>query len=234
MNEKWPREPLPKDQWLRTSELRFVVDEGGIYWLQQRFTDFDAQVEEWRDVPVARRNLTPELKSRNIRLRLVQPEDADFIVSLRSDPTKNAHLSPSSPDGAAQRTWLVEYKSREAAGSEYYFVIEDIETGASCGVVRIYNINGSTFTWGSWIVADGARKTTAIESALLVYVLAFDHLGMALCEFDVRLGNAKALAFHDRFGAIRTHATDLDQFFIYPKSLWLAQREKFAKFLTPE
>ncbi|MHB2266560.1 GNAT family N-acetyltransferase [Aliihoeflea sp. PC F10.4] len=170
------------------------------------------------------------MKAASINFRFVVPDDADFIVSLRTDATKNAHLSATAPDVEAQRDWLKSYKERETAKMEFYFIIETL-TGEPCGVVRLYDFRSNSFCWGSWILADNAPRKAAIESALLVYEFGFGELGFEQSHFDVRLDNEKALSFHDRFGAKRTYADEVDQYFVYFKSDYERARPGYLNFL---
>ncbi|RMH44058.1 MAG: N-acetyltransferase, partial [Alphaproteobacteria bacterium] len=84
-----------------------------------------------------------------LALRLVRPADAAFIHGLRTDPDIARHLSPVTGTVEDQRRWIEEYKTREAAGTEAYYIIERRDTGRPCGTVRLYDIDGTTFTWGS-------------------------------------------------------------------------------------
>ena len=51
------------------------------------------------------------ITGKNISLRLVNIEDAEFIVNLRTK--KGAFLSTTSPDISQQKEWLLLYKERE-------------------------------------------------------------------------------------------------------------------------
>ena len=62
----------------------------------------------------------------NISLRLVDEEDADFIVSLRSDEKKSRFISYTDPNIETQKNWIREYKKRENEGKEYYFIASDV------------------------------------------------------------------------------------------------------------
>ncbi len=137
----------------------------------------------------------------HLRLRLVRPDDAAFIHGLRTDPAVNAHLSPVTGTVEDQGAWLEAYKRREAAGEELYYIIERRDTGTSCGVVRLYDIAGDRFTWGSWILDKNKPTKAALESAVLIYDVGFVLLSCDLAVFDVRQDNSRTLAFHRRFGA---------------------------------
>lgn len=143
-------------------------------------------------------------------LRLVQPEDAAFIHSLRHDPALNAHLSPPVADVAQQREWIERYKQREAAGAEFYFVI--VCDSLNCGVVRLYDlreIDGQrSFSWGSWIITYPRPAGLVTYSAVCMYDIGFQSLGRDHCHFEVRKTNQRVIEFHLRTGARQTGETD--------------------------
>ena len=114
---------------------------------------------------------------RRLCLRLVEPEDADFIHGLRMDPAYNAHLSAVDGTAADQRAWISRYKEREAAGRELYYVIERRD-GTPCGLVRLYGIGTDGFTWGSWILNRDKPAGAALESAVLSFGVGFEKLGL--------------------------------------------------------
>ncbi len=151
-----------------------------------------------------------------VDLRPVRVEDAAYIHGLRTDPAYNAHLSPVSGTADDQAAWISSYKEREAAGGEIYFIIER-KDGKPCGTVRLYDITADSFTWGSWILDEGKPAKAALDSAMLVYRVAFERLGLERAVFDVRRDNARTLAFHDRFGAMRVGEDDLNIYYTYEK-----------------
>lgn len=150
------------------------------------------------------------------RLRLVREEDAEYIWGLRMDPAYNTHLSTVSGTAEDQRNWIRGYKLREAAGIEYYFVIERLDDGRRCGVVRVYGIADGAFTWGSWILDANKPAKAALDTAMSIYRFAFDRLGLNRAVFDVRRNNERTLAFHDRFGGQRTGADEENIYYEIP------------------
>lgn len=142
---------------------------------------------------------------RTLVLRDATLNDAEFIVALRTNPVNSVHLSATSADIDRQIAWLKSYVERE---DEAYFIITARDAGVGCadrrvGTVRLYAPRGNAFCWGSWVVAD-APATAAIESALMVYAYALDHLKFSSAYFEVRAANKRVWAFHERFGAVRT------------------------------
>jgi RimJ/RimL family protein N-acetyltransferase len=159
----------------------------------------------------------------SLTLRLIQPEDADYVHRLRQDPRYNQYLSEVRGTAEDQRRWIDAYKTREASGIEFYYVIE-CQDGTPCGTVRLSEIKSESFTWGSWILDQNKPRMAALESALLSYCVAFDLIGAVQARFYARRDNARAIAFHRRFGATETHADAQDIFFVYPRTQFEADR----------
>lgn len=157
-------------------------------------------------------------------LRLVTPADAAYIHALRRDPRYSAHLSAVTGGVQDQRAWIERYQLREAAGREFYYIIERCLDGLPCGVVRLYDITDTRFTWGSWILDENKPPLAALESAVLIYTLGFDVLQTIRCVFDVRQHNDRTLAFHRRFGAKRTGEDALNIYFEYTRVRFEADR----------
>lgn len=150
-----------------------------------------------------------------VSLRLVVPQDAAYIHDLRLDPQYNMHLSRVTGSVADQKAWITRYKTRQAQGQEYYYVIERRADAIPCGLVRLYDIAGERFTWGSWILDQNKPPKAALESAVLSFGVAFTHLGLATGEIDVRNDNANARAFYDRFGMTFLRRDAQDTFYEY-------------------
>lgn len=161
----------------------------------------------------------------HLTLRLVQPVDANYIYGLRNDPKYNAHLSSPPPSIEAQRAWIERYKRREASGEEYYYVIERRKDQQPCGLVRLYQIEETCFTWGSWILDANKPPKAALESAVLSLGIGFERLGKRLALIDVRRDNTRALAFYRRLGMTETGADRTDCYFEYPAERYLADRD---------
>ncbi|WKU19953.1 GNAT family N-acetyltransferase [Advenella alkanexedens] len=153
-----------------------------------------------------------KLEYKTIHLRLVEPNDADFILKLRLDNRYNQFLSSVSPSVDAQKKWIENYKQDERIGKEFYFIIERLD-GVPCGTVRIYDLREDSFCWGSWILNEDKTRYAALESAFLVYQFAFDILGFKKSHFDVRKGNQKVVAFHTKMGAIQVDEDDDNYYF---------------------
>jgi RimJ/RimL family protein N-acetyltransferase len=164
---------------------------------------------------------------KNLVFRNAEVSDASFILSLRTDNQKAKFLSGTSPEMSKQIAWLEDY-ARKA--DQAYFIIED-RLGESLGCVRLYDPQGDSFCWGSWILKSSAPQSAAIESALMVYAYALDHLGFRQAHFDVRKGNESVWQFHERFGAERTGETELDYLYRLGEPAIANSRQRYRKFL---
>jgi len=174
------------------------------------------------------------IEGKSIIMRTVEIEDATFIFEMRQNKNKAKYLSKISGDIATQIEWIKKYKIREKENKEYYFVIES-KNNEKLGLVRIYDFKvinqKQSFCWGSWIVKDGAPKTTAIESALQIYEFGFKKQNFDMSHFDVRKGNDKVISFHKRFGAKIIDEDELNYYFYFFKEDYEKIRVKYKKFL---
>lgn len=101
-------------------------------------------------------------------LRDATPADAEFIVALRTDESKSRFISKTSSDVSQQVAWLEKYAQDN---SQVYFIMEDREHNP-VGTVRLYDQQGDSFCWGSWVIREGSPSGYAVESALMVYQFA--------------------------------------------------------------
>ena len=170
------------------------------------------------------------LNGKNINIRTVKIEDAEFIFNMRQNESKTKFLSKVSGDIETQKEWIINYKQRENQKKEFYFVIES-KNSEKLGLVRMYDFQNNSFCWGSWLIKEDAPKTTAIESALQIYEFGFYNLGFEKSHFDVRKGNAKVTAFHQRFGAKIVDENELDYFFNFEKNDYEIIKEKYKRYL---
>lgn len=175
------------------------------------------------------KNLTANM----IHFRLVEEVDAEFICSLRNTPELNKHISQSTALVDEQAKWIKNYKDREISVQEFYFIIERNDNNEKIGTIRLYDFkeNPKSFCWGSWILNSKKTRYAAIESALLVYKIAFEELGFEQSHFDVRKENIGVHNFHMRLGAEYISGNDLDNFYIYPASKYFEILNEYEKFL---
>ena len=167
---------------------------------------------------------------KNLNLRTVAIEDAEFIYNMRQNQNKTKYLSRVTGTVESQKEWIKNYKQREEEKKEFYFVIESKDK-RKLGLVRMYDFQDNSFCWGSWLIKEDAPKSTAIESALQIYEFGFYSLGFEKSHFDVRKENDKVIAFHQRFGAKIIDEDELNYFFNFEKSDYEITKEKYKRYL---
>jgi RimJ/RimL family protein N-acetyltransferase len=143
------------------------------------------------------------------RLRPVTLEDAAFIVELRTDPRLSRYVHEISPRIEDQIAWLESYFDR---AGDYYFIVEGTNSSELHGTIGLYNITSESDCpeWGRWILKRGSMAS--LESAWLIYEVAFSRLRLAeLCSRTL-VENQPVLSFHDTFGASR--AAVLEEHFV--------------------
>lgn len=166
------------------------------------------------------------VKGPRLVFRPALPNDAEFILSLRLDKSKNQHLSPVPPDVERQRLWLENMPT-----SEVYFVVE--HQRQPVGTVRLYDQQGTSFCWGSWILSNDAPQSSAIESTLMVYEFGMA-LGFSAAHFDVRKGNEKVWQYHERIGAQRTGERAGEYLYCMTRKAMLSMLERYRSRLATE
>jgi RimJ/RimL family protein N-acetyltransferase len=156
---------------------------------------------------------TGKNRGKTVVLRLVEVEDAAFVISLRTDNTLNRFLSPVDNSIEQQREWIQRYKIRELAGTEFYFIIASATARKPVGTIRLYDFVGDSFCWGSWIVKPEAPVGAAVQAALIVNNLGYNVLGFSKCHLDVRKNNTRVIQFHMSWGARKVGENELDCYF---------------------
>lgn len=153
--------------------------------------------------------------------------DAEFILALRTHKQKSRYLSATVPDLEKQKAWIERYASSK---DQAYFIIATADNEL-VGTVRLYDAQGNSFCWGSWIVKADGPVHMAIESALMVYAFGVDILGFNCAHFDVRKENQHVWRFHERFGATRVGESPLDYYYRIEHAAIAASRQRYQRYL---
>lgn len=165
----------------------------------------------------------------DIKLSLIEKNDAEFILSLRLNERLQRFISKTDSDLSLQIEWIEKYKLREARREEFYFKCQDLG-GNNLGTTRIYNFKGDTFELGSWIFTPSAGSK-AIIADILTKEYAFESLGFNFCTFDVRKLNKNVLKYHRQYDPEIVFENDLDIGFRLSKEAFLKKKDKFLKLL---
>jgi RimJ/RimL family protein N-acetyltransferase len=168
------------------------------------------------------------VQGRSLIFRDVKESDAEYILKLRTDSQKSRYLSVTEPSLEKQKAWLKRYADQT---DQVYFIIETL-LGEPLGTVRLYDAQEYSFSWGSWILQEGAPRTAAIESALMVYAYAIDYLKFQSSHFEVRKGNESVWRFHERFGAMRIGETTMDYLYHIEYEQIVEAQKRYKKYLA--
>ena len=135
------------------------------------------------------------------RLRPIGIADAAFVVRLRGDRERNRFMHSIELDVRAQEAWIAAYLDRP---DDYYWVIERVHDGRLEGTVGLYDLDRAlrTAEGGRWVLVPGSRAAAA--SALLVFRVVFDRLGLDRLFMRTIAANTASLSIHDKMGHPRT------------------------------
>lgn len=163
-------------------------------------------------------------------LRNVRTDDAEFILSLRTNEALNKHISATPGGVAGQAKWIERYLERFNKGEEAYFIAE--HSGLARGTIRIYNYDAvaGSFVYGSWIMSPEAPASCAFSTTILSHDLGFRALGFSKVLFDVRRDNKSVCAFHEAMGATLLREDDVNRYFEITSQAYPVLRLKLEKF----
>lgn len=139
-----------------------------------------------------------ELDRYGLHVRLVQRDDAEFIVRLRTDERLGRYIHATDNDVEKQREWIKAYKKREADGVEYYFIFETA-AGNPLGVYRLYEITEQTFTSGSWIFMPDAPVGASMLAFVIAREIVWEIVPKAINLYDTKKANTSVLQFTSSF-----------------------------------
>lgn len=170
-----------------------------------------------------------ELDRYGLHVRLVRGEDAEFIVNLRTDEKLARYLHSTDDSVEKQVEWIKQYKIREAAGEDYYFIYD--KDGQTIGVNRICNIkyDQEQVTAGSWICkADGMLS---IYTIMVLRDIIFDILRAKCDYFDVRKGNKKVQRLHEMLGANKVSSDEQNYYYCLTSEAYKQNKEQILKLI---
>lgn len=165
-----------------------------------------------------------KINGKNINIREVTLDDAEFILSLRCDEKKSRFLHKTEYDLEKQKEYIENYFKKD---NEYYLIIENKEN-KPIGTYRIYDIEKENFTIGSWLMIKGASAQETLEGDYLVRNFAFKKTKLDKIKFDVRKENTKVVRYHKLTGSKIISETALDYIFECKKEDYLKNMEKFG------
>lgn len=164
-----------------------------------------------------------------IILRLVEEEDAEFIFELRNNSGLNKFISYTSPNLTDQYKWIQEYKSREKAGLEYYFIAQD-QSGIKYGTIRLYNFDDKSFEIGSWLFHANSPIGMAVKAHFIGFETGFEVLKAEYCRFEIRKKNKGVLRYMNDFEKTLVNEDDLNYYYTLTKESFYKRRSQLSIF----
>lgn len=154
--------------------------------------------------------------TKNIRLKLVNINDAKFIHDLRTNKILSKYLNPTSFKLDDQKKWMKQYFIRNKNDQEFYFKFQFKKQNSfyDIGVARVIKLTKKNFSFGSWIMRPGSPSWLAVECALSIYEFAFKYKKFQKNLMWMDLRNKKVIIFHKLMGAIESNR-DKKQLYAY-------------------
>jgi hypothetical protein len=168
-------------------------------------------------------------KKYGVDFRLVNEEDAEFIVKLRTDPQLNRFLHATDCSIEKQKEWIREYKKRESEGIDYYFYYS--QDGTPIGVNRVYDIHDDRGTGGSWICQKGLSMELPIITFIILREIMFEQIDLEYDYFDVRKDNKQVIKMHLLFGADKIGEDELNYYYVISKEKFYRKSESILRML---
>lgn len=165
-----------------------------------------------------------------LTLRLVEPEDSEFILALRNDESLGRYISATSLKLEDQVNWIKQYKIRESQGLEYYFITLG-PNGERWGTTRLSELNGDCFELGSWLFSSEAPFGVAIKADIITKEIGFDTLNFNACKFNVRKENKSVLKYHSHYHPTIINEDEVDICFKLSAEGFRKVKTRFIKLL---
>jgi RimJ/RimL family protein N-acetyltransferase len=211
---------IPNEGLLRFKELHQASS-------SLRYT-FNWENDQIKEKKVKQFNFNPIIRY-GITLRLVELEDAAFIFELRNNTALNKFLSFTSPNLDDQIKWLKNYKTREKAGLEFYFIVQDL-TGNKCGTIRLSNLDEKSFEIGSWLFNKNAPIGMAVKAHFIGFEIGFEFLKAEYSRFDIRKKNIGVLRYMKDFETTLVREDDMNFYYTLTKESFYKRRNQISIF----
>lgn len=161
-----------------------------------------------------------------LHTRLVSEDDAEYIVKLRTDPSKNLYIHSTSSDVFKQKEWILEYKKREKEGKELYFIFS--KDGENVGLARLYNIEEDKFTSGSWLVSSNVVGV-GVLCDIIAREIAFELYPDSLNYFDIRKKNKSVIRYAQSYHPTLYKEDDENLYFFTDKQRFEKYKQLYLR-----
>jgi RimJ/RimL family protein N-acetyltransferase len=145
-------------------------------------------------------------QGQHIRLRAVEPSDAETFVRWNLDSDRARHLDFVWPPQslAAVQTWCEEQSKKKPEKDDYFWLIVDAH-GEPVGTIATHQCSPrtGTFMYGLDIAEEHRRRGYASEAIRLILRYYFDELRYQKCNVTVHSNNEASLRLHESLGFTR-------------------------------
>jgi RimJ/RimL family protein N-acetyltransferase len=139
----------------------------------------------------------------HVKLRAVEPSDAEFFFEWNQDSEMTAHMHflwpPNSLESA--RRWAEEEARRRPADDVLFLVIENRE-GERVGMISTHQCERrtGTFRYGIAIRREHQRRGYASAAILLILRYFFEELRYQKVTVNIHANNPASIRLHERLG----------------------------------
>jgi RimJ/RimL family protein N-acetyltransferase len=142
-------------------------------------------------------------QGKHIRLRAVEPADAEFFCAWNQDSEMARNLDWVWPPTSLEsvKRWAEEMALRKLVDDAFFWVIEN-EAGQAVGCINSHHCDRrvGTFQYGVAVRQECQRQGYASEAILLVLRYYFEELRYQKVMVHVHSDNAASIRLHERLG----------------------------------
>ena len=171
-------------------------------------------------------------KQFGLYFRLVELEDAEFILSLRNNKKLSKYIHQTSGNIEDQIAWLKEYKIREKNGKDFYIICLKEDKKTKLGLVRIYDIKDDNCEIGSWVFKQDSGTHAAILGDLFAKTIAFETLKFRFCRASTMKENTNVMRYSKSFNPIFVDEDELSLYYEFYYDNFKVQRDKLLRILN--
>lgn len=145
-------------------------------------------------------------QGKTVRLRALEPADAEFFFHLQQDTERSRLLDFLHPPRSrtALEAWAKEMAHRELQGDAYQWLVETL-AGEPVGSIATHTCDGrnGTFSYALDIAHEYRRQGYAAEAITLVLRYYFGELRYQKANVDTRSDNVATIRLHEKLGFTR-------------------------------
>ncbi|HKQ77041.1 MAG TPA: GNAT family protein [Blastocatellia bacterium] len=145
-------------------------------------------------------------QGKNVRLRGIEPSDADIFFAWNMDSEMARRLDFVWPpvSQAQVKREIEELSQKKLEHDSFTWVIEDT-SGAAVGSISTHNCNArnGTFSYGVGVVREHQRKGYAAEAIQMILKYYFEELRYQKVSVAVHSYNEESIALHEKLGFVR-------------------------------